>query len=185
MSYTVSQSAEQTKLAISLQRKCDVDTIRLVEITAHSKMIFSTESYPLAYAVDFGPDSSIVEGRTLRVSTLYRLKILDREKNDIVTIKCVIAADYLLQDGFVPSAEQIKAFQGGPAIHNCWPYFRECAQATVSKMNYPPLTLPFLWIVSAPSELDKAPKQVSAPRAKIARHAKAPEELVQKTSDRD
>jgi hypothetical protein len=186
VSYTILQNTEQSKLAISFQRKCDIDAIRLVEITAYSKFVFKAESNPFSFSVDFGPDSSILEGRTLRANTRYKVRILDREKNDIVTIKCVIAADYLLEDGFVPSAEQIKAFQEGPAIHNCWPYFRECAQAVISRMNYPPLTLPFLWMAPAQPQSGKAAKRVSATRSvRVARARQTPAELTPKPTERD
>jgi hypothetical protein len=148
VSYSIRQTAEQRRLAISLQRKCDIDEIRLVEMTAHSKFTFSSESCPLAFSIDFHPDSSSIDGRMFRINIYYRVRILDREKTDIVTIKCVISAAYLMAEGFVPSEEQMAAFKEGPAIYNCWPYFRECVQTMVNKMSYPPLTLPFLWIAA-------------------------------------
>lgn len=174
MSYQIFQTSAARKLAVSLQRKCDVDAIRLIEISAHSTLVFNPDLYPLAFSVDFRPDSIVLEERMLRANTLYMLRIIDREKNDIVTIKCVIAGDYRLEDGYIPSEEQTRAFQEGPAIHNCWPYFRECVQAVISRMNYPPLTIPFLWVGPARPEQRKAPKQISAPKPE-----KAPRQKVQ------
>jgi hypothetical protein len=55
---------------------------------------------------------------------------------------------YQLRPGFAPTAEQINAFKDGNAIFNCWPYCRQYVQEMIQRMGYPPLTLPFLRVVT-------------------------------------
>jgi len=106
-----------------------------------------------------------MNGTTFTVSVSFDFKINNKEKAELVALECLFDADYILLDGFQPSSEQIEAFRHGPAIFNCWPFFREYVQSIVLRMNYPAPTIPFLWLVpktasaeesqTTPTESDK------------------------------
>jgi hypothetical protein len=147
MWFRISQAPEQKKLALSLQQKSDISTIRLVETSAHCKGPFDASRQALAFATEFRPEAIECAQGNLHVTTRFSFKIIGGEdKAEVVVLHCVMDAEYILAEGFQPSDEQIKAFREGPAILNCWPYFREYVQNTVVRMNYPPPTIPLLWI---------------------------------------
>jgi hypothetical protein len=147
MSYTISQQPEQIKLAAALQQKSDISNISLIESVATCKAALTKNVLPFSFAVEFQAEEIECEGANLRVTTRFSFKIInDKDKAEVISLRCLLGAEYTLAEGFQPSAEQIKAFKEGPAIFNCWPYFREYVQNTVVRMNYPPPTIPFLWL---------------------------------------
>ena|SRR6266849_5452283 len=148
MSYRISQDPEQMKLAASLQQKCDILAIRLIESTASCKSAIGDDNgLPFSFAAEFQPEAAECDGDSLSVTTRFSFKIISgKDKTEMIVLHCLIGAEYTLVDEFQPSVEQIKAFKEGPAIFNCWPYFREYVQNTVVRMNYPPPAIPFLWL---------------------------------------
>jgi hypothetical protein len=73
--------------------------------------------------------------------------VTEADHREVISITCRFEATYDLTEGFEPSAQQIAAFKEGNAVFNCWTYFREFVHSSVSRMNYPPPTLPFLRMV--------------------------------------
>lgn len=153
MSYSIVQSREERKLGQTVHTNAEIEAIRLVEVNAKCKSLAGDIDFPLSFAIDVRPTDAAVKSSRLTVDTRFFLKVMTKEKVDVISLECVIAADYTLQGDFTPSDEQIKAFQEGNAIFNCWPYFREYAQSTLCRMNYPPLAVPFLRV-----ELKAQPK---------------------------
>jgi hypothetical protein len=72
------------------------------------------------------------------------------KKETPVSVECTFAVDYELQEGFQPSAMQVRAFKDGKVVFNCRPYFREYLQDSVQRMGFPPLTAPFLRVPPRP-----------------------------------
>jgi hypothetical protein len=159
MSYSIVQDAE-VKFAVSLQRNAGIFSIRLIEANVKCKSpLTEYVGVPYSFAAEFFPGDSECIGNNLSVSTRFSFRIIaDKDKSEIIVLNCVMGAQYVLADGFQPSPEQLKAFKEGPAIFNCWPYFREYVQSTVVRMNYPPPTIPFLWLERRTSEVAPAPK---------------------------
>lgn len=150
MSFEISQNPKQARLAASLQERSEILNIRLVESNANCKEPLRENMLnrlPFSLAVKFRPETFEVVGRNLCVITRFNFKIIsEKDKAELVVLSCLLEAEYALSEGFEPSPQQIKAFKDGPAIFNCWPYFREYVRNTVARMNYPPPTIPFLWI---------------------------------------
>ena len=156
MSYIIAQDDEQRKLSFSLQSQADIEAVSLVEATAKCKSKLDNAKYPLAFSVEFEPEDAKVEGRFMTVRVRFTFTVTDKDKVDVIVVKCLLSADYELAAGFRPSRNAINAFKQGNAIFNCWPYFREYVQNTVVRMNYPPPTIPFLRLMPMPSKLNGA-----------------------------
>ncbi|MGA2774170.1 MAG: hypothetical protein ABSG26_25555 [Bryobacteraceae bacterium] len=153
MSYSIVQSREERKLGQTVHTNAEIEAIRLVEVNAKCKSLAGDLDFPLSFTIDVRPTDAAVKSSRLTVDTRFFLKVTTKEKVDVISLECIIGADYTLQGDFTPSDEQIKAFQEGNAIFNCWPYFREYTQNTLCRMNYPPLAVPFLRV-----ELKAVPK---------------------------
>jgi hypothetical protein len=50
----------------------------------------------------------------------------------------------------VPTSDELQAFADTNALMNCWPYWRELVQTTVTRMNLPPIIVPVLRFVPPP-----------------------------------
>jgi hypothetical protein len=59
---------------------------------------------------------------------------------------------YPLDTQPVPTPDELQAFADTNALMNCWPYWRELVQSTVTRMNLPPITVPLLRYVPPPPE---------------------------------
>lgn len=172
MSYTIAQEPEQIKLAAAVQQRSDISTIRLIESAATCRAALTENGLPFSFAAEFQAEKIECEGASLRVTTRFSFRIVnDKDKAEVVSLRCLLGAEYTLAEGFQPSAEQINAFKEGPAIFNCWPYFREYVQNTVVRMNYPPPTIPFLWLeVKKPAQAElSASKQAETIQAPVPR----------------
>jgi hypothetical protein len=147
MSFTIEQDREQAKRAFSLQSRADIISIRLVDGRISCKVRIEEAQVPLRFAIRFEPEDAILSEGQLTATVKFVFKTSDKNTRDALVIRCRIQADYRLMEGFRPSEEEIEAFNGGNAILNCWPYFREFVQSTVTRMHYPPPTIPFLRLV--------------------------------------
>src|ERR1017187_4727625 len=66
------------------------------------------------------------------------------ESKPLIVIECCFEAEYQLVSDFTPSEKQIEAFRAANAVFNCWPFFREFVQTSVTRMHFPPPPVPFL-----------------------------------------
>jgi hypothetical protein len=177
MSFTIEQDREQTRHAFSLQSRAEITEIRLIEASLFCKASVEEAGFPLEFSIEFAPEGAVVEGGVLTVTVRYTFRITAKSKADVVLIKCGLQAAYDLTDGYRPSTEEIEAFRTGNAVFNCWPYFREFVQNTVTRMNYPPPTIPFLRLMPRPKHADdkglvpaKNPQSRAKTNAKQTRH---------------
>ncbi len=163
MAVTIEQDRDQVKRAFALQTKADIDSIRILEATLACKARAEDVQFPLSFLLKHEAESAELTRGKLSVSVIFGFKAVTKEEAPVeaVRITCRLQADYDLASEYEPSAEEVEAFRESNAIFNCWPYFREFVQSSLTRMNYPPLTVPFLRLVpkmpkeAADSEVDK------------------------------
>jgi hypothetical protein len=135
-------------LAFELQSHADLDLIRLVQATAACKVAIEDVSFPLRFLLKHKAEEVGVLNAKLTVPIRFAFKaITEADDREVISIVSRFEAVYDLAEGFEPTPEQMAAFKDGNAVFNCWTYFREFVHSTVSRMNYPPPTLPFLRMV--------------------------------------
>ena len=104
-------------------------------------------AFPLQFLTLHQCDKPLVAGQKLTAPVQFSFRVVDDKEVEVVSVHCAIRADYELDKGYQPTPEEIEAFSESNAVFNCWPYFRELVQNTLARMNYPPLSIPFLRLV--------------------------------------
>jgi hypothetical protein len=143
MPFVIAQEAERSKLSYSLQRRADLDLVGLVSIASKCRS-FDDVTVPLKFWLKYEALEPHLSGRKLSTPVQFGFQVVDDKNTEAVSFQCILQADYLLNEGYDPIAEEIDAFRESNAIFNCWPYFRELVQSSLSRMNYPPMSIPFL-----------------------------------------
>jgi hypothetical protein len=162
MAIHIEQDKNQAQLAYALQSQTDIDTIRLMESRIACKVAPENVRFPLQIALRHQAEDAVVSGRSLTIPIRFGFKAFtEDERTEVIVVTCRLAVAYELAEGYSPTPEQIEAFSQGNAIFNCWTYFREYVQNSVARMNYPPVTIPFLRMVP------KAITETSAPVPKV------------------
>jgi hypothetical protein len=107
--------------------------------------------------------------RNAKVSTSHGTKIIGRSEHEFivgarmvvrvdasdtagepdppVSVDVTIALTYSLSDAHSVAHEVLEEFARVNGAFNAWPYWREYVQATLSRMNLPPLVLPVFRVV--------------------------------------
>jgi hypothetical protein len=182
---TIAQDQERSKLAYSLQRRASIDLVGLVSIAAKCTKTGPEITFPLQFRTHHKCDQALVDGRKLTTPVQFSFAVVDEDEVEMVSLHCAIRADYEIDEGYEPTPEEIAAFSESNAVFNCWPYFRELVQSTLTRMNYPPLSIPFLRLIpkSAPppkspqptqAELIEKPPQKAIEGAVTSRHRRKP-----------
>jgi hypothetical protein len=163
----IEQSAEQAKRAVAFHKHAELESIRLVK----SRCVGASE--PLASGpailVGFNHRAKVIEAPegTVRIEVDFRMEGFEKPApgaeppsagaeapakpgKPAILVDCTLSAEYKLNPGYVPEPEDVKAFKDGNAVFNCWPYFREFLQNTLTRMNWPPLTAPFMRLQPKP-----------------------------------
>ena len=168
----IQQTAEEARLAFELHTHAEIDSVRLRKARVASRSILDPVSSPIA--LRFGHKARQVQAPkgVLRLEIDFRLSgeqedaVSEREpkaaKEPLVLVECTWEVDYRLADGYQPAPKTVRAFKDGNAIFNCWPYFREYLQNTVTRMNLPPLTVPLLRLMPKPPGRKTAERQPEA-----------------------
>jgi len=112
------------------------------------------------WTVDVGSDRRKVWLRDKTLCTLIRFTFVAKEKRGggkapLLFMAATFLAEYQLAEGFIPGPKEQKAFLAANAVFNCWPYWREYVKSTASRMNLPPLTLPFFRVLPRQPEETK------------------------------
>lgn len=159
-SITIEQTSEETRLAISVNRNAAMDTIRLVRAKLSSDRPNETHGRPISLVYQFKAEQYEVSAGALMVEVDFGLTgSEENEKSKSkcpLSVECTFEVTYRLHPDFQPSEDQVKAFKDGNAIFNCWPYCRQYIQDAVQQMGYPPLTLPFLRVVTKRARVQRA-----------------------------
>ena len=146
----IEQDKKQAELAFRFQCRVDIDSFRIVEASFRCKKPAEQAEFPLQFELGYRAGSAATAEKVISIPIKFEFRAIEKEsKLAVVTLRCLIQANYILneQDDEVLSAQQITAFKNGNAIFNCWPYFREFVQSSLLRMNYPPLSLPFLRLI--------------------------------------
>jgi hypothetical protein len=178
MSIHIEQDKEQSRLAFALQSRADIDAIRLTESSVVCKFGLAEAPFPLMFILMHHAESAKISGGRMTIPINFGFKaVTEDEKTEVIAVTCRLEVDYDLVEGYEPEPDQVEAFKQGNAIFNCWTYFREYVQSTVARMNFPPVTLPFLRLVpkappaidsTAETELVGGKPAVAAPKAQRA-----------------
>lgn len=152
--FVIEQTKEATKLAVSLHQNAEMNSVRMAQAQAYSSRPESSASAPISISFELKAQRSEVSGDDLLVDIFFRMVGIrgagKHQSKPAINIECTFQLTYKLRPSFKPSQEQINAFQDGNAIFNVWPYCRQYLQDTIVQMGYPPITLPFLRVVTVP-----------------------------------
>lgn len=100
-------------------------------------------SAPMLIRLQDTPELRDIKSSRLVVEHKYRLEIREKGKRKLfVVIQAVFIAAYHI--GQQPSDEVLNAFLERNVRLNTWPFFRELAYSSLTRMNLPPLVLPVL-----------------------------------------
>jgi hypothetical protein len=161
-SFTISQTKEETELAIAVSHNAQIDAVRLAHAKVTADRPGNALKSPITLSIGVKAKQVEASAGQLLVEVSFRLAGLKKDgqsKNrTIVCVECSFEVSYQLRPDFTPTAEQAKAFKDGNAIFNCWPYCRQYVQDMIQRMGYPPLTLPFLRVQTKHHEGRKLPK---------------------------
>ncbi len=163
---TIQQTAEQAKLAFELHTRAEIESVRLLKSRVASRSLLEPLRGPIALRLKHKARQAPAPKGLLRLEISFHLSGVEEKapsaedsrmgRQPLVLVECTWEADYRLAEKYQPTPEAVKAFKDGNAVFNCWPYFREYVQNTITRMNLPPLTLPLLRL------LPKLPKTKAA-----------------------
>ena len=156
MSFSIEQNREEARQAFTVQSQSDIKEIRLIEARAACTARWDQIESPVEFGIRYKPGTESVSEGKLLIPIRFDFKMRGPDKRDFVAISCRMEAEYELVAGFTPSPEEVGAFKAGNAVFNCWPYVREYVESTVTRMHFPPPTLPFLRMVPRREEQRKA-----------------------------
>ena len=177
MSIVIEQDKNQAQLAFRLHARADIASVRMTESAFACKVPLEDVRFPLSLALRHEAENAVVAGSKLTIPVRFGFRAVTEDKRtEVISVTCRLEADYDLEEGYVPSPEEIEAFRQGNAIFNCWAYFREYVQSTVARMNFPPITIPFLRMApkaitpkdAAPEE-QKTDEAIHAPPVRVRR----------------
>ncbi len=147
-SFTIVQSEKQTQLAISVHKNAEIENVRLARAKAFADPPRNVLGEPVVLSLDVKAKHVESPSGTLVIEVVFRLmgsrKSSGLKSSNAIQVECTFEIEYKLRDGFKPTSDQIRAFKDGNAIFNCWPFCRQYAQDMITRMGYPPPTLPFL-----------------------------------------
>lgn len=152
--YSIAQDAARARLAYNLQCRANVYSMQLITFSAQCRIVYTDLSGALTYDVTWESQEPQIANSKLTIPIRFGIQV--RSDEDVaVQADCTIRADYELMPEYQPGADEIEAFCESNAVFNCYPYFREFVQNTLSRMNYPPLSIPFLRLMpKAPAAKD-------------------------------
>jgi hypothetical protein len=100
------------------------------------------------FDIGFKPGVVSLEEKAIFLETEFTFSMNEapenQESNPLIVIECSFEAEYRLAAEFTPSEKQVEAFRSANAVFNCWPFFREFVQTSVTRMHFPPPPVPFL-----------------------------------------
>ena len=151
--YLIEQDGSQARLAYSLQCRANLQLMQLTTSSGQCIVPYTElpSSRALTFAVEWEAQEPIVKNKKLTIPVRFGISV-SSEEDVVVLVSCVFRADYELAPEYQAATEEIEAFRASNAIFNCYPYFREYVQNTLSRMNYPPLSIPFLRLVAKPMQ---------------------------------
>jgi len=150
----IEQTKKQIDDAINFHTHAEISSLRLARARVWSReRITRATGKPVNFDINFKPGAYSEEDGALVVETDFVFAINQdqadnpEERQPLVIIECCFEATYCFAPDFKPSEQQIEAFRSANAVFNCWPFFREFVQTSITRMHFPPPPVPFLKIV--------------------------------------
>jgi preprotein translocase subunit SecB len=160
--FMIFQTKEETELAVAVNHNAQISDVRLARAKSAGDRPEIALKNPIVVSMNVRAKHIEASDGQLLVEVSFRLTGSGKEdqpKNrTIFCVECTFEASYQLRPEFTPSAEQIKAFEDGNAIFNCWPYCRQFVQEMIQRLGYPPLLLPLLRVQTKHRESRKSSK---------------------------
>jgi hypothetical protein len=146
----IEQSKEQVDDSVSFHRHSEIGFLRLARARIWSRdRITRIAPGDVNFDITFKPGAWSLEDRGVFLETEFIFSMNEifesqDESKPLIVIECCFEAEYQLVSDFTPSEKQIEAFRAANAVFNCWPFFREFVQTSVTRMHFPPPPVPFL-----------------------------------------
>jgi hypothetical protein len=145
----IEQSKEQVDDSIEFHRHSEIGFVRLARARIWGRdRITRTAPRDVNFDIAFKPAAVSLEDGAIFLETEFTFSMNEatdnQESNPLIVIECCFEAEYRLALEFTPSEKQIEAFRSANSVFNCWPFFREFVQTSVTRMHFPPPPVPFL-----------------------------------------
>jgi hypothetical protein len=145
----IEQSQKQIDHSIDFHKHSEIGFVRLARARIWGRdRITSTALSDVTFDIGFKPAAVSLEDGVIFLGTEFTFSMNEalenQESNPLIVIECCFEAEYRLAPEFTPPEEQIEAFRSANAVFNCWPFFREFVQTSVTRMHFPPPPVPFL-----------------------------------------
>jgi hypothetical protein len=148
MSIVIEQTPDEVKHCLSLVRRAEMERVRLIETRARCFFEDPKDLRGASVSVffRFRPLDQDCTGQVLRIRTAFEFKARrdGADEPELIGIACKFEAVYTLAPGYQPTEDEIEAFRKANGVFNCWPFFREYVQSTVTRMDCPAPPVPFL-----------------------------------------
>jgi hypothetical protein len=172
----IEQSKDQVNDAIGFHTHADIGSVRLTRAKIWSReRITQAAAHDFDFDIGFKPGSLASEqDGSLFLETEFMFSISESQKEEsessveqferrpLISIECCFETEYRFKD-YTPSDRQIEAFRSANAVFNCWPFFREFVRASVTRMDFPPPSVPFLRLVPKRDTPEASPEQSVTP----------------------
>lgn len=149
------------QLAFELHTHAEIESVRLRKSRVVSRPLIEPLRSPIALRLTHRSRQAPAPEGLLRLEIDFHVSGTEGKapsagdsgsaNEPLMLAECTWEVDYRLAEGYQPDRRTVKAFKDGNAVFNCWPYFREYVQSTVTRMNLPPLTLPLLRLSPKPA----------------------------------
>jgi hypothetical protein len=148
----IEQSKEQVEDSVSFHKQSEIGFLRLAHARVWSRdQITKFSPEDIVFDISFKPGTSTSEDGAIFLQTEFIFAMneipagsAEEPKQPLIAVECCFEAEYRFAEGFTPTDKQIEAFRSANAVFNCWPFFREFVQTSVTRMHFPPPPIPFL-----------------------------------------
>jgi hypothetical protein len=162
----IEQTKKQIDDAIIFHTHAEISSLRLARARVWSReRITRATGEPVNFDINFKPGAVSAEDGAVLLETDFVFAInhdhpeKSEEHQPLVIVECCFEAEYCFAPEYKPSEQQIEAFRSANAVFNCWPFFREFVQTSITRMHFPPPPVPFLKIIrkAEPEKIETPP----------------------------
>jgi hypothetical protein len=171
----IEQNQAQIDDSVDFHKHSEIGFLRLARARIWGRdRLTRTAPNDITFDVTFRPGAWSSEDGAVFLETEFVFSMGEAsedkdESKPLIAIECCFEAEYHLAPNFTPSEKQIEAFRYANAVFNCWPFFREFVQTSVTRMHFPPPPVPFLRLSKKTSSVRRATqKQIPKPEVEHA-----------------
>lgn len=161
---------DDLSLARNVIAKAEIVSVRLIASNTKATIRAPQQAgnAPVRLKQEF---STTRTDKGFRVLGDFGAAILTQDANapPAVLLEATFELEYTLPSDLNASDEELNAFARLNGLFNAWPYFREFVQASMARMQLPPLVLPLMRVRSTalvgakPAEKPLGPGDISQP----------------------